>query len=117
MSYYDNITHSYTIVFQVQLYSPGYLSSPSPNGNQTEATMAATRSTLITMGPLTPQGYIPGVDNSQFGEATGGNNTRKFNHGDTFTAYDMDAYYLKQKYLYNPVTNPNGVLNIVSETA
>lgn len=105
MSYYDHITHSYTIVFQVQLYSPSYLSSPSPNGNQTEATMAATRSTILPLGPGVPNG-----------DKTGGENNRKFKHGDQFTAYDLDAYYLKSKYVYNATTNPNGVLVIVSET-
>jgi hypothetical protein len=110
MSYFDNITHSYTIVFQVQLYSPSYLSSPNPNGGQTEATMAATRSTWIPMGN---KGGANG------GSVNGGASTsnRQFKHGDTFTAYDYDAYYLKQNYVYNQVTNPNGVLVIVSETA
>lgn len=106
MSYYDHITHSYTIVFQVQLFSPSYLSSPNPNGNQTEATMAGTRSTFIPVGPRVP-----------LESPTGGEQNRKFVHGEQFTAYDMDAVYLKANYVYDAVTNPNGVLVIVTETA
>ena len=124
MSYYDNLTHSYTVVFQVQLYSPDYLSAPSPNGDQTAAVMAQTRSTWLPMGNLggiDPTKVTPanepkrGVIGSHFGGG-GSTSNRQFKHGDTFTAYDFDAYYLKQRYVYDPSTNPNGVLVVVSET-
>jgi hypothetical protein len=102
MSTYDNSRFSnrpvsYTVVFQVDLTSPSYLSYPNPNGNQTEATMAATRSTWA------PSGFALG------------DQSRDFNHGDQFTAYDDEAYYLKANFLKS-ATNPNGVLTIVTET-
>jgi hypothetical protein len=125
MSYYDNRTASYTVVFQVQLFSPDYVSAPNPNGNVSQADMANTRSTWLPMGNLggidpsspTPVSGNAGV-RGEIGSNFGGGSTsnRQFHHGDQFTAYDYDAYYLKSKYLYDPVTNPNGVLTIVSET-
>jgi len=117
MSYYDNITASYSVVFQVQLYSPDYLSAPNPNGDQTAAAMAATRSTWIPMSNNGPT--VPGVtsaENPNGGASGGSAANRQFKHGDQFTAYDYDAYYLKKNYVYDPVANPNGVLVIVSET-
>lgn len=93
-----NVTGSYTVVFQVDLTAANYLSFPNPNGNQTEATMATTRS------GWTPTGFT-----------SGGDQTLTFKHGDQFTAYDNEAYYLKANYLKS-VSNPNGVLSIVTET-
>ncbi len=122
MSYYDNVTASYSVVFQVQLYSPDYLSAPNPNGDQTALAMAQTRSTWIPMGNLgaISPGATPG-DKPMYGNigsnfgGGGSTSNRQFKHGDVFTAYDFDAYYLKQNYLYDPVKNPNGVLVVVSE--
>lgn len=93
-----NVVGSYTIVFEVDLTSPNYLAAPSANGSQTEATMASTRS------GWTPSGF-----------SKGGSQNLTFKHGDQFTVYDDEAYYLKAKYLKSS-TNPNGVLKIVSET-
>ena len=94
-----NVTGSYTIVFSVDLTAVNYLSAPNPNGNQTEATMAATRS------GWTPSGFAH----------HGGCQNQTYKHGDQFTVYDDEAYYLKAKYLKS-ATNPYGVLVIVTET-
>jgi hypothetical protein len=94
-----NLNESYTIVFQVDLTAPSYLSFPSVNANQTEATLAASRSTF------TPSGF-------RLGDQT----FTTYKHGDQFTVYDDEAYYLKAKYLKS-ATNPNGFLTIVTETA
>lgn len=91
-----NLPASYTIVFQVDLTSPTF-PAPGPNGDQTEAVMAATRSTWI------PQGFEQGGQ------------SRVVKHGDQFTAYDDYAYYLKNNYVRS-ASNPNGILTIVTET-
>ncbi len=92
-----NRTASYTVVFSVDLTTPDAFSAPNVNGNQTQATLAAQRSTWI------PAGFAEGCE------------TRQVKHGDQITAYDDEAYYLKDKYLKS-ATNPNGILTIVSET-
>lgn len=92
-----NMTGSYSILFQVDLTATSYLSYPNPNGNQTEATMAAQRS------GWSPSGFRNGDQN------------QTYKHGDQFTAYDDEAYYLKANYLKS-TTNPYGVLTIVTET-
>lgn len=99
---YDNTSNAnrgtmYTVNFRVDLTAANYLAFPNPNGTQTEATMAATRSTWISFGPH-------GAEN------------RKVIHDEEFTAYNEEAYYLKQKY-EKTASNLNGVLVVVSEVA
>lgn len=87
---------SYTVVFTVDLTEVNDLAHPPVNENQTSATLAATRSTWLPSDPLV------------------GNDNYQVKHGDTITAYDDYAYYLKQKYV-KTASNPYGVLTVVSE--
>lgn len=89
---------SYTVVFTVNLTRVSSTSFPSANENQTAGTIAATRSTWIPAGPFA------------------GCQTRQVKHGDSITAYDEEAYYLKNNYVRS-TSNPYGVLDVVSETA
>lgn len=88
---------SYTVVFVTTLTGPQEFSSINTNGNQTAATMAAQCSTFIPASPFE------------------GCQGRQLKHGDQFTSYDDEAYYLKAKYVKS-VSNPYGVLTVVSET-
>lgn len=92
-----NRAASYTIVFQVDLTPFDTLSYPNANGNQSDATLAASRTTWM------PTGWKHG------------DQSRVFKHGDQFTVYDDEAYYLKANFLRS-ATNPKGVLTVVTET-
>jgi len=89
---------SYTVVFTVDLTEVNNYGFPPVNANVADADLAATRSTWIPAGPFA------------------GCQTRKLKHGDVFTAYDEEAYYLKANYVKS-TSNPNGVLTVTSETA
>jgi hypothetical protein len=88
---------AYTIVFEVDLTEVNDLAYPPVNDQQTSATLAQSRSTYI------PQGFHEGCEN------------RIMKHGDQFTAYDDEAYYLKRNYVKSE-TNLHGVLKIITET-
>lgn len=102
-----NRTAVYTVVFTVDLTEVNDLAFPPVNENQTAATLAATRSTFI------PVGHSAGAGNFHHGPGTQG---YKVKHGDTITAYDEEAYYLKANYVKS-ASNPHGILTIVSESA
>jgi hypothetical protein len=88
----------YTITFEVDLTEVNDLAFPPVNEQQTSATLAQSRSTFIS------QGFHEGAEN------------RVMKHGDQFTVYDDEAYYLKRNYVKS-ATNPYGVLKIITETA
>jgi hypothetical protein len=46
---------------------------------------------------------------------SGGSQNMQVHHGDVFTAYDEDAYYLKANYV-RTASNPYGILTITTET-
>lgn len=96
-----NRAASYTIVFTVDLRIPsavaGSGSFPSVNENLSESTLPSTFDTWIPAGPFQ------------------GCQTRKVKHGDVITAYDEEAYYLKQRYVRS-ASNIYGILTITTET-
>lgn len=91
-----NRVASYVIVFTVDLTRTNSVSFPSANENQTSGTIALQRTT-----------FIPSF--------SGGSQNMQVRHGDVFTAYDEDAYYLKAHYVKS-ASNPYGILTITTET-